>query len=128
MFDWLFPNWSDPTAIVGLLALRLACNVGLTAVVARRVGRRRPRTVAMAVGTLVSTVVTALVLRPDGLGLSASYLEQLLQLVLLLVAGYTVARDPRGVRGVLPALTVGLVALFLGLVMVIVYGEALVAP
>jgi hypothetical protein len=128
MFDWLFPNWSDPASLVALLSVRLACNVGLTGVVARRLGPRHRRTIAMAVGTLVSTVVSTLVLRPDGPGLTASHAEQLLQLLLILVAGYTVARDPRGLRGVLPALVVGLVALFLGLVMVIVYGEALVAP
>ncbi|MFC5366899.1 hypothetical protein [Salinirubrum litoreum] len=128
MFDWLFPNWSNPAGIALLLGVRLGCNVALTALVARRLGRRHRRTVAMAAGTLASTVITVLVLRPGGLGLAASRVEFVLQLTLLAVAGYTVAREPRGVRGVLPALGVGLVATFLTLVMVVVYGEALVAP
>jgi hypothetical protein len=128
MFEWLFPNWVDPTGIVLVLALRLACNLALTALVAQRLGRRHRRTVAMAGGTLASTVLTVLVLRPGGLGVRASGVEFVLQLALLAVAGYTVAREPRGIRGVLPALGVGLVASFLTLLMIVVYGEALVAP
>jgi hypothetical protein len=128
MFDWLFPNWSNPAGVVLLLGVRLGCNVGLTALVARRLGRRHRRTVAMAAGTFASSVITVLVLRPGGLGLTASRAESALQLTLLAVAGYTVAREPRGIRGVLPALAVGLVASFLTLLMIIIYGEALVAP
>jgi hypothetical protein len=79
MLDWLFPNWSDPLRITLFLALRLACNLGLTVTVADRVGRRRPRTVAMATGTLASTVLAVLVLRPGVLGVRASFVEVLLQ-------------------------------------------------
>jgi hypothetical protein len=128
MFDWLFPNWSNPAGIALVLSLRLACNAGLTALVARRLGRRHRRSVAMAGGTVASIVITVLVLRPGGLGLDASRVEFVLQLALLAVAGYTVAREPRGIRGVLPALAVWLVAAFLTFVMIIIYGEALVAP
>lgn len=128
MLDWLFPNWSDPLRITLFLALRLACNLGLTATVADRVGRRRPRTVGMATGTLASTVLAVLVLRPGVLGVRASFVEVLLQASLVGVALVTTYQRPNGWWRV--AATVGLaaVALLFGLVTIPVYGEALVAP
>jgi hypothetical protein len=128
MLDWLFPNWSDPLGIALLLALRLACNLGLTATVADRVGRRRPRTVAMAAGTVASTVLSVVVLRPGVLGIRASLVEVLLQASLVVVALVTTYQRPDGWLRVLATVALAVVALLFGLVMISVYGEALVAP
>lgn len=128
MLDWLFPNWSNPLGIALFLALRLACNLGLTATVADRVGRRRPRTVAMAAGTLASTVLAVLVLRPGVLGIRASLVEILLQVSLVGVALVTAYQRPNGWRRVVVTVSLAVVALLFGLVTIPVYGEALVAP
>ena len=127
MLELLFPNWSNPLGIALFLAVRLACNVGLTATVAGRMGRR-PRTVALATGTLASTVLAVLVLRPGVLGVRASLVEVLLQASLVGVTLVTTYQRPEGWRAVVATVGLVAVALLLGLVTIPVYGEALVAP
>lgn len=127
MFEWLFPNWTNPHVLAALVAARALLDVSLTAVVADALGIRSPATAVAATVTLLSPVVMVLVLRPDGLGYPASLAELTSQLGLLAVAGYAVYADPSP-RRVAVAAVVSLAALALAVVMIPIYGEATVAP
>lgn len=127
MFEWLFPNWSNPAAVVALVAARVGVDAALTAAVADAVGRRSLPAVGAATATLLSGVLMVLVLRPGGPGLRASYVELLLQVGLVVVAGYVAyAHRSTARRATVAAAGTGVLALLL--VSVPIYGEALVAP
>lgn len=127
MFHWLFPTWSDPAFLTGVVGVRVLLNLGLVAVASSAAGRRSALTITEAVLTLVSAVLTVLVLRPDALGLSASYVEFVVQLAIVGIAGYAVYSNRSASRPVAFVL-VSLGALALTLLMIPLYGEALVAP
>jgi len=127
VFEWLFPNWTNPHVLAGLVAVRTVLDASFTVVVADALGVRSPAT-AVAIGvTLLSPVVMVLVLRPGGLGHSASLAELVAQLGLLAVAGYAVYVNPSSRRVVVTA-ALSLAALALAVVMIPIYGEATVAP
>ncbi|SDM82204.1 hypothetical protein SAMN04487949_2704 [Halogranum gelatinilyticum] len=127
-FDWLFPTWSDPLAIAVFVGLRVLANSSLTLLVARVAGSAAVATKILAGGTALSAVVTVSVLRPGGLGLTASYVELLVQVGLLVIAGYAVYSRPTDRRTGLATALVLVVAALLTLATVPLYGEALVAP
>lgn len=126
MFGWLFPEWSNPALLTAIVGARACVNVGLTTIVAKSTSVTSRFTVVTAVLTVLSAVLVVTVLR-GGLGLDASYLEFLLQITLLVLAGYVVASNPESRRlGVTVALSLGAVALLL--ITIPLYGEATVAP
>jgi|GEM_PF-5105146 len=127
MFEPLFPNWSDPTALVTLLGLRLIFNSLGIALAARLLGKDSPVTLTLAVLTLTSTTIAVLALRPGIIGLAASYLELLLQIVILVGVSYAVYTSPSKTRlAALAVILIGSTALLL--IMIPLYGEAFVAP
>lgn len=127
MLDWLFPNWSNPFGLTMLVGMRILLNTSLTAIVARAVGLRTSLTAAVGTATVLSTVLMVLVLRPGVLGLRASYVEFFVQIILLILAGYTVYVYSSGTRRIVTAvLVVGATALLLFTIPL--YGEAFVAP
>lgn len=123
MFDWLFPGWTPAWAVVAVVALRVLCNVGLTAAVREAAGDAE--TVTAAALTLCSAGLTVAVLRGD-LGRPASYAEFVVQLSLLGIVAAAVLRGDGGGRR--RAIVAGCGALVLLLVSVPLYGEATVAP
>ena len=126
MFEWLFPNWTNPGVLAAVVAGRTLLNGGLTAVVARAAGHRSLLAVVAAAVTVASAAVTVLVLRGT-LGHGPSLAEMAAQLCLLALAGAAVYRHPsRGRVAAVALLTVAVLAL--GLLMVPIYGEATVAP
>ncbi|KTG09146.1 hypothetical protein AUR64_15230 [Haloprofundus marisrubri] len=127
MFEWLFPGWSNPFAMVVFVSLRILLNAALTGLTARSAGRRSPLTLLVGAGTLVSAVMVVLLLRPGGLGYTASFVEFALQLVIVALAGYAVLSTDSKRRRVTTATTI-VGALALLLFSVPIYGEAFVAP
>lgn len=127
MVDWLFPNWSNPLMVTALVGVRILFNVYLTVMVSQTVGRRTVHTGIMGTTTLLSGVLTILLLRPSGLGHNLSYVESILQAVLLAIAGYVVYSSSWEMRQ-LVAVVVILAATVLLVVMIPVYGERFVAP
>ena len=126
-FELLFPGWSNPLAVAGLVAARALCNCALTVLAARSVGRDAALTRAVAAATVISAGMTVLLLRPDGLGYRASFVELLVQVGLLSLAGSAVYANPTARRAA-AAVGVGVVAAALSLFTIPVYGEAFVAP
>lgn len=127
MFDWLFPNWSNPLHLTVLVGMRIIFNGYLTMMVAKAVGLRTLHTAVMGTVTLLSAVSTILLLRQSGLGLNASYVEFLLQVMLIAIAGYVVYSYPSSTRRIVTAI-VFIGAAVLLMVMIPIYGEAFVAP
>ena len=127
MFEPLFPNWSDPTALVTLLGLRLILNIIGVALAARLLGKDSLVTLTLAVLTLTSTTIAVLALRPGIIGLAASYMELLIQIILLAGVSYAVYTSPSKTRlSALAVILIGSIALLL--IMIPLYGEAFVAP
>ncbi|WP_224268141.1 hypothetical protein [Haloprofundus salinisoli] len=127
MFEWLFPEWSNPLGLTAFVGLRILFNVALTALAASAVGRRAPLTAAMAAGTLLSATMVILLLRRGTLGYTASFVEFGIQLAIVVLAAYVAYGDHSMKRRVATATTlVG--ALTLLLFTVPIYGEAFVAP
>ncbi|QZY00402.1 hypothetical protein [Halobaculum rubrum] len=127
MFEPLFPNWSSPAAVAGLVALLALSNATLVALVATASWGDRRRT-ALATAVAVGSVAAAVsVLRVGGLGNAGGNVELLARFMLILVAGRAVVSRPTAVRLVVGAVAV-VGALVLLLVTVPLYGEATVAP
>ncbi|MFW5920082.1 MAG: hypothetical protein ACOCSF_07850 [Halanaeroarchaeum sp.] len=130
MSGW-FSQWNQPAAIALLVGIKIAINASLTLMVSISVGERTFHTVVMGGATALSAVVTVLLLGKGGLwtsdlGQTMSNLELLLQLSILVVAGYVVYSRPSSRRiGTVLAL-LGAVSLFLYFIPI--YGEAFVAP
>lgn len=127
MLEWLFPNWSDPLTVTALVGVRILLNVYLTVVVSEIIGRRTVHTATMSVLTLLSGVLTILLLRPSGLAHDLSYVESLLQAVLIAIAGYVVYSSPWRMRRIVTVLVI-LGATALLVIMIPLYGERFVAP
>lgn len=126
MFEWLFPHWSNPALLAAIVGARIFINMVLTMIVAQSTSATSRSTVAMAVLTALSAVLMVTVLR-GSLGLNASYLEFVLQLILLILTGYAIASNPEDGRWrVTVAISLG--AILLLLIMIPLYGEATVAP
>lgn len=127
VFDWLFPNWSTPALVAGVVALRFLLNAGLTSLVAGATGRSSRATVAAGAITVGGAVVAVLVLRGGTLGRSASLVDLLAQLALIGLGGYaTYGHRSRG--RVLAYAVLGLATLAVGLYTIPLYGESTVAP
>jgi len=127
MLESLFPGWSNPIQLTVLVGMRFIFNVYLTIMMAKAVGSRTLHTAVMGAITVVSAALTILLLRQSGLGISASYVEFLLQVVLIAIAGYVVYTYPSGTRRIVTAVVfLGTVVLLA--VMIPIYGEAFVAP
>ena len=127
MLESLFPGWSNPIQLTVLVGMRFIFNVYLTIMMAKAVGSRTLHTAVMGAITVVSAALTILLLRQSGLGISASYVEFLLQVVLIAIAGYVVYTYPSGTRRIVTAVVfLGTVVLLI--VMIPIYGEAFVAP
>jgi len=127
MLESLFPNWSNPLQLAVLVGMRIIFNVYLSITVAKAVGLRTIYTAVMGALTLVSAVLTILLLRQSGLGINVSYVEFVLQAVLIAIAGYVVYSHPSSTRQIVAALVlIGAVVLLV--VMIPLYGEAFVAP
>ncbi|MFH5800851.1 hypothetical protein [Haladaptatus sp. CMAA 1911] len=126
MFEWLFPQWSNPTFLAAIVGTRIFINLILTTIVAKATSATSGSTVVMAVLTVLSAVLMVVVLR-GGLGLNASYLEFLLQVTLLVLTGYVVASTCENGRWRV-TVAVSLGAIVLLLIMIPLYGEATVAP
>ena len=127
MFSSLFPTWSNPLAITVLVGTRIFFNACLTAMVIKAAGFRTIYTAVISVTTLFSGVLTVLLLRPSGLGLRASYVEFVLQVSIVAVAGYVLYSFPSRTRRIVTALVFTGAIAFL-LIMIPLYGEAFVAP
>lgn len=127
MFEWLFPNWSNPALLAVLVAARVVVDASLAATVADALGPGSLPARATVAATVLAAVSMVLVLRPGGLGLRASYVDLLLQVALVVVAGYVAYAHPSSFRRVAVVLA-GTGAIALILVAVPLYGEALVAP
>lgn len=127
MFEALFPNWSNPTLLGVLVGLRALINLGLVLLLWWP-EPRYPRLAAVeAVGTVGSLLVALLVLRPGGLGHTASLLDLAVQFGMVALAAYAAGSAPIGARTGAIALLC-LLAVALGLFMIPIYGEATVAP
>ena len=126
MFEWLFPNWSSPAAVTGLVALRLGLDVALVAIVVRTRGPHSRLAILGAALTLLSAVAMVWVLR-TGQGRPASLLEFGFQFSLLALAGYATRANPSRRRW-LAFLAVAVPVVFLLVPAVVLYGEATVAP
>jgi len=107
--------------------MRFIFNVYLTIMMAKAVGSRTLHTAVMGAITVVSAALTILLLRQSGLGISASYAEFLLQVVVIAIAGYVVYTYPSSTRRIVTAVVfLGTVVLLI--IMIPIYGEAFVAP
>lgn len=127
VFEWLFPNWSNPAAVAAVVGLRLLVDTGLVGLVATATGRRSRRSVGVAALTVLSAVLMVSVLRPGGAGQPGSYVELSLQFVLLGLAGHATYENPSTRRWIaFVVLAVGAVLLLLPAI--VLYGEATVAP
>ncbi|MFY4812589.1 hypothetical protein ACOJIV_07725 [Haloarcula sp. AONF1] len=126
MFEWLFPNWSNPLTITALVSVRIFLNVYLTVAVSEIVGRRTAYTATMGTATFLFGVLTILLLRPNGLALGLPYVESVLQVVLIAIAGYVVYSSPWKVRRIVTVLAI-VSATALLVIMIPVYGERFVA-
>ena len=122
----LFPTWSAPWSLTALVAVRVGVNAVIV-LLAVRAGVSRPVVGGATLATLVSGVLTVAVLRPGGLGLTASHAEQLIQLGLVGLAVVVAARGS-GLVSRLALAGLAAVAVGLGLLFVPIYGEATVAP
>ena len=110
-----------------ILIGRSLFNIGITVLIGTSAGFRSILTGIAATGTVVVPVMMILLLRPGVLGYSASNVELLIQVLLILIAVYAVYLDPSVDRVIAGGITVtGAVAL--GLFMIVIYGEAFVAP
>lgn len=126
MFEWLFPQWSNPAFLAAIVGARIFINLVLTTIVAKSTSATSRSTVVMAVLTVLSAVLMVVVLR-GGLGLNASYIEFLLQVILLVLTGYVIALNPEN-RRLRATVAVSFGAIVLLLIMIPLYGEATVAP
>lgn len=127
MFEWLFPNWSNPAAIALIVGLRIGLNLAFVALIADGTGITDPFSVVTASLVVLSAAIMILALRPGVLGLQASYVELLVQLSILLLSGYTAYSNPSLARTLLTGLVI-VGAIVLSLLMIPLYGEAFVAP
>lgn len=128
MFESLFPNWSNPAAIAGFVALRFALHCGLVAVVARAVGVRSLPTAAAALLTVGSVAIMVSTLSPGGLGHAATYVEHGATIALLLLAGGALVAGDRSLPVAGGGVILLALALLAGLYTIPLYGEAFVAP
>lgn len=127
MFDWLFPNWSHPFTVTALVGARLLLNVYLTVMVAKTVGSRTAYTAVMGTMTILSGVLTILLLRTSGLGPNLSYIEFILQVLLIAIASHVVYSSPWNTRRLVAGIVlVGATVLLV--LMIPIYGERFVAP
>ena len=126
MFEWLFPNWSNPAAVTAVVALRLGLDLALVAIVVRTRGSRSRLAILGAALTLLSGVAMVWVLR-TGEGRAASFLELGFQVVLFGLAGYATYANPSRRRW-LAFLAVAVPVVVLLVPAVVLYGEATVAP
>jgi hypothetical protein len=130
MSEW-FSTWNQPAAIAMVVGMKIAINAYLTLMVSRAVGERALHTVVVGVANVLSAVLAILLLGKSGLwvsdlGNTVSNIELVLQLSILVVAGYVVySRSSSRRIGTVLAL-LGAVLLFLFFVPI--YGEAFVAP
>ncbi|GAB7013647.1 hypothetical protein [Halolamina salina] len=125
MFEWLFPGWTSPGLLTALVVARTLCNLGLTAAIREA----SESAVAVAAGgalTVATTTLTVGVLRGT-FGITASHVESLLQLALLVLAGVVVLREG-GTRGRNWAILASAGAVLLYLFSIPLFGEATVAP
>lgn len=130
MLDW-FSYWNQPAAIALLVGIKIAINAFLTLMVSRTAGKRALRTVVVGVATVLSAVLAILLLGKSGrwtsdLGHIISNVELLLQLSILVVAGYVGYSRPSSRRIGTALALLGAVLLFLYFIPI--YGEAFVAP
>lgn len=126
MFDWLFPQWSNPALVTAVVALRLLLDAALVWLVARANGRRSRLAILGAALTVLSAALMVSVLR-TGEGRLASYMELASQGVLVGLAGYTTYRNPSRRRW-WTFVAVTLVVVLLLVPAIVLYGEATVAP
>jgi hypothetical protein len=112
--------------VAGIVGIRVLFNGGLTALVAKSGSPTSRAAICAAVLTALSAGLTAGVLL-GVLGLAASYLESLLQVALVVLTGYVVRSNPSPGR-VRATIAISLCALALLLLVIPVYGDALVAP
>jgi hypothetical protein len=127
MLESLFLGWSNLIQLTVLVGMKFIFNVYLTIMVAKAVGSRTLHTAVMGAITVVSAALTILLLRQSGLGISASYAEFLLQVVVIAIAGYVVYTYPSSTRRIVTAVVfLGTVVLLI--IMIPIYGEAFVAP
>lgn len=126
MFEWLFPTWTNPAVLALIVGARALVNATLTTLVAESRGPTAGFTIVAAVFTLLSTAISVPVLRGDP-GLDASYLEFVVQVALVSLAGYVVYSSPSTRRARATILT-AFCAIALLIVVIPLYGEATVAP
>lgn len=125
VLDSVFPGWSNPARIAGLVVGRFLLNCAVAGLVARVL--RSPLAAVAGAAAVVSLALTVGVLRPGLLGIEASYLEAAVQLgVVGLALWVGLAADSRALT--LAALLVAVLAVCLLAVSVPIYGEATVAP
>lgn len=127
VFEWLFPNWSNPAIITALVGLRIVLNLFFVALTAHATGVRTRYTMLVAGLAIVSATILVLALRPGMLGRRASYIEILTQTLIVTCAGYAVYSNPTLYRWIAFAIVFIVAILFL-LIMIPIYGEAFVAP
>jgi uncharacterized membrane protein len=125
MSEW-FSTWNQPAAIAMVVGIKIAINAYLTLMVSRAVGERALHTVVIGGATALSAVLTILLLGKSGLSITTARFEFLLQLSILVIAGYVLYSRPSSRR-------IGTAIAFLGAVLfflyfIPIYGEAFVAP
>jgi hypothetical protein len=121
-FDALLPGWGNPAGVLAVLAAWAAVDAGLVALLVRA-GDRRLAAAGATFG-LLSALGVALVARGVG-GRALSLAAPPARLVVLALAGLAARGSRRRLAGVAVA---GLVTLLLGLPVLILLGEATVAP
>lgn len=114
-----------------VVGIKIAINAYLTLMVSRAVGERALHTVVIGGATVLSAVLAIPLLGKSGhlmssLGNTVSNIELLLQLSILVVAGYVVYSRPSSRRIGTALALLGAVLLFLYFIPI--YGEAFVAP
>jgi hypothetical protein len=124
--DPLFPGWSSPAGVAGFVLGRILLNAALVGLLARWRGRESRAVVAGGTLAALSAVLLVAGLR-RAVPVELTSVELVAQATLLVVVAVVVGRD-RSPRRAVAAAVVWLPALLLGLVTVVLYGEAYVAP
>jgi hypothetical protein len=122
----LFPEWGSPAGVAGFVLARVLLNAALVALLARWRGRESRTVVAGGTLATLSAVLLVAGLR-RAVPVELTSVELVVQATLLVVVAVVVVRD-RSPRRAVAAAVVWLPALLLGLVTVVLYGEAYVAP
>lgn len=127
MLDTFTSDWSNPGVIAAIIGLRILCNVVILVDIARVIGARSAHTAVVGGFVAVSTAGIVLLLGTGWGTVSAAYVEELSQLLIVLVSAHGVVQSDSGTAsGAFVLAWCG--AILLLAPTFLIYAEAFVAP